>query len=144
MPRKAIREKKIVKVSTFSLLLQRLDVNCLIRICLLDWDLSGFLDLILNQTKVATVVKVADDEDEALFALVTALNLASHTIVSDLELLLEKKEKDVGLLDEVSWATEDEFEVSVYSLQKSFEGHSASTHQDLQVEASQSERTLLY
>ncbi|XP_019100191.1 PREDICTED: uncharacterized protein LOC104780516 isoform X3 [Camelina sativa] len=143
MPRKAIREKKIVKVSTFSLLLQRLDVNCLIRICLLDWDLSGFLDLILNQTKVATVVKVADDEDEALFALVTALNL---TIVSDLELLLEKKEKDVGLLDEVSWATEDEvwsFEDKL-SLQKSFEGHSASTHQDLQVEASQSERTLLY
>ncbi|EFH47319.1 hypothetical protein ARALYDRAFT_487162 [Arabidopsis lyrata subsp. lyrata] len=115
---------------------------------------------------------IADDEDDALFALVTALNLArykaSHlveviimfkgvcsylllcfadnkcfrelkefllkvcsekNVASDLELLVEKKAKDVGLLvsqrvmnlppqllpplydglfDEVSWATEDE------------------------------------
>ncbi|BAB08609.1 unnamed protein product [Arabidopsis thaliana] len=133
---------------------------------------AGFVDLILNQTALGTVVKVADDEDEALFALITALNLArykaSHlvevlndvqrclfvfaimlmenkcfrelkefllkvcsekNVASDLELLLEKKAKDVGLLvsqrvmnlplqllpplydglfDEVSWATEDE------------------------------------
>ncbi|CAE6086048.1 unnamed protein product [Arabidopsis arenosa] len=117
-----------------------------------EWDLSGFVDLILDQTTVGTVVKVAYDEDDALFALVTALNLArykaSHdtkcfrelqefllkvcsekNVASDLELLLEKKAKDVGLLvsqrvmnlppqllpplydgllDEVSWATEDE------------------------------------
>ncbi|KAG7554017.1 BCP1 family [Arabidopsis suecica] len=113
-----------------------------------EWDLSGFVDLILDQTTVGTVVKVADDEDDALFALVTALNLARYkdnkcvrelkefllkvcsekNVASDLELLVEKKAKDVGLLvsqrvmnlppqllpplydglfDEVSWATED-------------------------------------
>lgn len=43
-----------------------------------DWDLSGFVELILDQTTVGTVVKVADDEDDALFALVTALNLARY------------------------------------------------------------------
>ncbi|KAL9278348.1 putative BCP1 family protein [Arabidopsis thaliana] len=39
---------------------------------------AGFVGLILNQTTVGTVVKVADDEDEALFALVTALNLGRY------------------------------------------------------------------
>ncbi|CAH2058002.1 unnamed protein product [Thlaspi arvense] len=114
-----------------------------------EWDLSSFVDLILEQTTVGTVVKVADDEDESVFAVVSALNLARYkenkcfrelkefllkvcsekSIASDLELLLEKKAQDVGLLvsqrvmnlppqllpplydglfDEVSWATEDE------------------------------------
>uniref|UniRef100_A0A1J3F5T8 Protein BCCIP homolog n=1 Tax=Noccaea caerulescens TaxID=107243 RepID=A0A1J3F5T8_NOCCA len=83
-----------------------------------DWDLSGFVDLILDQTTVGTVVKVAEDEDESLFAMVTALNLARYkdnksfrelrefllkvcpekNVASDLKLLLEKKAKDVGLL----------------------------------------------
>ena len=40
------------------------------------WDLSGFVDLILEQTTVGTVVKVEDYEDEGLFAVVTALNLS--------------------------------------------------------------------
>lgn len=43
-----------------------------------EWDLSSFVDLILEQTTVGTVVKVADDEDEAVFALVTALNMARY------------------------------------------------------------------
>ncbi|ESQ39084.1 hypothetical protein EUTSA_v10001552mg [Eutrema salsugineum] len=114
-----------------------------------EWDLSSFVDLILEQTTVGTVVKVADDEDEAVFAVVSALNLARYkdskcfrelkefllkvcsekNVSSDLELLLEKKAQDVGLLvsqrvmnlppqllpplydglfDEVLWATEDE------------------------------------
>ncbi|XP_010506377.1 PREDICTED: protein BCCIP homolog [Camelina sativa] len=114
-----------------------------------EWDLSSFVDLILEQTTVGTVVKVADDEDESVFAVVTALNLARYkdnkcfsevkeflrkvcsekNITKDLEMLLEKKAQDVGLLvsqrvmnlppqllpplydglfDEVSWATEDE------------------------------------
>ncbi|PNX60571.1 protein BCCIP, partial [Trifolium pratense] len=42
-----------------------------------EWDLSGFVDLILEQTTVGTVVKVEDDEDEGIFALATALNLSS-------------------------------------------------------------------
>ncbi|KAK4279256.1 hypothetical protein QN277_016984 [Acacia crassicarpa] len=43
-----------------------------------QWDLSGFVDLILEQTTVGTVVKVEDDEDEGLFAVVTALNLSRY------------------------------------------------------------------
>lgn len=45
-----------------------------------QWDLSGFVDLILEQTTVGTVVKVEDDEDEGLFAVVTALNLSRYRV----------------------------------------------------------------
>jgi protein BCP1 len=45
-----------------------------------EWDLSGFVDLILEQTTVGTVVKVEDDEDEGIFALVTALNLRRYRV----------------------------------------------------------------
>jgi len=45
-----------------------------------EWDLSGFVDLILEQTTVGTVVKVEDDEDEGIFALVTALNLCRYRV----------------------------------------------------------------
>lgn len=43
-----------------------------------EWDLSSFVDLLLDQTTVGTVVKVADDEDDAIFAVVTAFNLARY------------------------------------------------------------------
>ncbi|XP_057544568.1 protein BCCIP homolog isoform X1 [Amaranthus tricolor] len=43
-----------------------------------EWDLSGFVDLILAQTTVGSVVKIEDDEDEGLFALLTALNLGRY------------------------------------------------------------------
>lgn len=45
-----------------------------------EWDLSGFVDLILEQTTVGTVVKVEDDEDEGVFALATALNLWRYRV----------------------------------------------------------------
>lgn len=45
-----------------------------------QWDLSGFVDLILGQTTVGTVVKIEDDEDEGLFAVVTALNLWRYRV----------------------------------------------------------------
>ncbi|KAK7287322.1 hypothetical protein RIF29_00559 [Crotalaria pallida] len=84
-----------------------------------EWDLSGFVDLILEQTTVGTVVKIEDDEDEGLFACVTALNLwryrgqkciveikdfllhkASQVkgVADQLRLLLEEQARDVGLL----------------------------------------------
>lgn len=44
------------------------------------WDLSGFVDLILAQTTVGSVVKIEDDEDEGLFALLTALNLGRYKV----------------------------------------------------------------
>nr|CAB3497426.1 unnamed protein product [Digitaria exilis] len=53
------------------------------------WDLTGFVDLILEQTTVGTVVKLADDEEEGegvggdntdddLFGLISVLNLGRY------------------------------------------------------------------
>lgn len=64
------------------------------------WDLTGFVDLILEQTTVGTVVKLADDEEEEgegegasgdktnasgkddddLFGLITVLNLGRYAV----------------------------------------------------------------
>ncbi|RYR19321.1 hypothetical protein Ahy_B03g064074 isoform F [Arachis hypogaea] len=84
-----------------------------------EWDLSGFVDLILAQTTVGTVVKIEDDEDEGLFAVVSALNLWRYReqkcitevkdfllsktrqekgITDKLRLLLEEQARDIGLL----------------------------------------------
>lgn len=60
-----------------------------------QWDLSGFVDLILAQTTVGTVVKSADsegdtnesdgnidgDDEEELFAVITALNLGRYQVI---------------------------------------------------------------
>lgn len=43
-----------------------------------QWDLSGFVDLILGQTTVGTIVKIEDDEDDTPYSLVTALNLGRY------------------------------------------------------------------
>lgn len=40
-----------------------------------QWDLSGFVDLILGQTTVGTVVKIEGDEENTIWSIVTALNL---------------------------------------------------------------------
>ncbi|KAK7359489.1 hypothetical protein VNO77_01449 [Canavalia gladiata] len=84
-----------------------------------EWDLSSFVDLILGQTTVGTVVKIEDDEDEGVFALVTALNLWRYRehkcfgtlkdflllkarqeegVADQLRLLLGEQARDVGLL----------------------------------------------
>ncbi|CAK7357361.1 unnamed protein product [Dovyalis caffra] len=58
-----------------------------------EWDLSGFVDLILGQTTVGTVVKIEDDEDNGLFAVVSALNLGrykDHKCIADLKEYLLK------------------------------------------------------
>ncbi|KAF5450371.1 hypothetical protein F2P56_030730 [Juglans regia] len=65
-----------------------------------QWDLSGFVDLILGQTTVGTVVKIEDDEDEGVFSLVTALNMQrykDHKCIMELKEFLLKacQEKDV-------------------------------------------------
>lgn len=51
-----------------------------------QWDLSGFVDLILGQTTVGTVVKIEDEEDDGLFSVITALNLGRYK-ASDLSKL---------------------------------------------------------
>ena len=45
-----------------------------------EWDLSGFADLILGQPTVGTVVKIADDEDNGIFSVVSALNLHRYKV----------------------------------------------------------------
>lgn len=59
------------------------------------WDLSGFVDLILEQTTVGTVVKLddagegdhgsADDDDAGPFAVISALNLRRYEVNKFLE-----------------------------------------------------------
>ncbi|XP_058214908.1 protein BCCIP homolog [Rhododendron vialii] len=65
-----------------------------------QWDLSGFVDLILGQTTVGTIVKIEDDEDDTPYSLVTALNLGrykDHRCMKELKEYLLKvcKEEDV-------------------------------------------------
>ncbi|KAA8549770.1 hypothetical protein F0562_001212 [Nyssa sinensis] len=43
-----------------------------------QWDLSGFVDLILGQTTVGTVVKIEEDDDDGLYSVVTTLNLGRY------------------------------------------------------------------
>ncbi|CAI0523488.1 unnamed protein product [Linum tenue] len=83
-----------------------------------EWNLSGFVDLILEQTTVGTVAKLEDDDDDGLFSVVTALNLGRYkdhkcmkeledyvlsvchesNLVDQLRVLFSKKARDVGLL----------------------------------------------
>lgn len=66
------------------------------------WDLTGFVDLILEQTTVGTVVKIADDEEDGegngadgsstggnddLFGLISVLNLGRYSVCSTYSLL---------------------------------------------------------
>lgn len=43
-----------------------------------EWDLSGFVDIILAQTTVGSVVKIEDDEDEGVYGFVSALNMGRY------------------------------------------------------------------
>ncbi|XP_044490615.1 protein BCCIP homolog isoform X2 [Mangifera indica] len=83
-----------------------------------QWDLSGFVDLILGQTIVGTIVKTEGDEDDSPFSVVTALSLGRYKdhkcimelkeyllkvcrekdVINDLRLLLGEQADDVGLL----------------------------------------------
>ncbi|XP_057949677.1 protein BCCIP homolog isoform X2 [Malania oleifera] len=83
-----------------------------------QWDLSSFVDLILGQSTVGTVVKIEDAEDDGLFCFITILNLGRYKnhkcitevkeyllkvcqnkdVADDLRSLLGKQAHDVGLL----------------------------------------------
>ncbi|CAH9147958.1 unnamed protein product [Cuscuta epithymum] len=83
-----------------------------------EWDLSGFVDLILGQPTVGTVVKIANDEDEGIYSVISALNLGRYkekncivelkkfllkacqdqNVHAKLSLFLEEQSEDVGLL----------------------------------------------
>ncbi|KAK7288604.1 hypothetical protein RIF29_02070 [Crotalaria pallida] len=77
-----------------------------------EWDLSGFVDLILEQTTVGTVVKIEDDEDEGLFACVTALNLwryrGQKCIVEIKDFLLHKASQVMGVADQLRLLLEEQ------------------------------------
>ncbi|XP_044491983.1 protein BCCIP homolog isoform X2 [Mangifera indica] len=84
----------------------------------MQWDLSGFVDLILAQSTVGTVVKIEGDDDDSTFSVVTALNLGRYKdhecimelkeyllkvcqgkdVINNLKLLLGEQAHDVGLL----------------------------------------------
>ncbi|KAH9607621.1 hypothetical protein KSS87_014131 [Heliosperma pusillum] len=69
-----------------------------------QWDLSGFVDIIIAQTTVGSVVRIEDDEDEGLFAFLTVLNLGrykDHKCIAELKDYLLKvcpEEGPVGKL----------------------------------------------
>lgn len=83
-----------------------------------QWDLSGFVDLILGQPTVGTVVKIENDEDDGVYSVVTALNLERYKdnkcvlelkdyllkvcqdmdVMAKLKSLVEEHALDVGLL----------------------------------------------
>lgn len=54
-----------------------------------QWDLSGFVDLILGQTTVGTVIKIEEDEDDGVYAVATALNFGRY---KDYKCIMELKE----------------------------------------------------
>lgn len=54
-----------------------------------EWDLSSFVDLILQQTTVGTVIKIEEDEDNAVYGFVSALNLQRY---KDSKCMMEVKE----------------------------------------------------
>ncbi|XP_042982819.1 protein BCCIP homolog [Carya illinoinensis] len=69
-----------------------------------QWDLSGFVDLILGQTTVGTVVKIEGDEDDGVFALVTVLNLQrykDHKFIMDLKDFLLKAYQENDVVDKL-------------------------------------------
>nr|XP_043607533.1 protein BCCIP homolog [Erigeron canadensis]XP_043607540.1 protein BCCIP homolog [Erigeron canadensis]XP_043607548.1 protein BCCIP homolog [Erigeron canadensis]XP_043607556.1 protein BCCIP homolog [Erigeron canadensis] len=54
-----------------------------------EWDLSSFVDLILQQTTVGTVIKIEGDEDNGVYGFVSALNLQRY---KDCKCMMEVKE----------------------------------------------------
>ncbi|XP_076941301.1 protein BCCIP homolog [Bidens hawaiensis] len=54
-----------------------------------EWDLSSFVDLILQQTTVGTVIKIENDEDNGIYGFISALNLHRY---KDCKCMLEVKE----------------------------------------------------
>ncbi|KAB1205765.1 hypothetical protein CJ030_MR7G028050 [Morella rubra] len=69
-----------------------------------QWDLSGFVDLILGQTTVGTVVKIEGDEDDGVFSLMSALNLQrykDHKCIMELKEFLLKECQEKGIVDDL-------------------------------------------
>ncbi|KAK1416050.1 hypothetical protein QVD17_31838 [Tagetes erecta] len=69
-----------------------------------EWDLSSFVDLILQQTTVGTVIKIEDDEDNGVYGFISALNLHRY---KDCKCMMEVKEfllktcQDNGIKDKL-------------------------------------------
>ncbi|XAR63653.1 hypothetical protein NMG60_11023671 [Bertholletia excelsa] len=76
-----------------------------------QWDLSGFVDLILGQTTVGTVVKIEEDEDSTPYSVITALNLGrykDHKCIKELNELLLKLCKERDVLANLRWLLGDQ------------------------------------
>ena len=45
-----------------------------------EWALSSFVDLIIEQSTVGTVIKIQGDEDHGIYGFVSALNLQRYKV----------------------------------------------------------------
>lgn len=63
-----------------------------------QWDLSGFVDLILAQTTVGSVVKIEDDEDDNIYSIVSAINLDRYKVNHRSSLLVHITIEELELL----------------------------------------------
>ncbi|PIN20567.1 Isoamyl acetate-hydrolyzing esterase [Handroanthus impetiginosus] len=68
------------------------------------WDISGFVDLILGQPTVGTVVKIENDEDDGVYSVVSALNLGRYKnskCITELKDYLLKLCQDMNVIDKL-------------------------------------------
>ncbi|KAK9666307.1 hypothetical protein RND81_14G176100 [Saponaria officinalis] len=78
-----------------------------------QWDISSFVDLIIAQTTVGSVVRIEDDEDEGLFAFLTALNLGrykNHKCIAEIKDYLLKVCPEDGPTGNLKALLEDQAE----------------------------------
>lgn len=71
----------------------------------MEWDLSGFVDLILAQATVGTVIKIEGDEDDTPYSVVSALNLKrykDHRCMKELKDYLFKLCSETNVLAKMS------------------------------------------
>ncbi|KAI3817287.1 hypothetical protein L1987_11076 [Smallanthus sonchifolius] len=62
-----------------------------------EWHLSSFVDLILQQTTVGTVIKMEEDEDNGIYGFTSALNLQRY---KDSKCMMEVKEFLLKMCDD--------------------------------------------
>ncbi|GKB40673.1 protein BCCIP [Tanacetum coccineum] len=69
-----------------------------------EWALSSFVDLILEQTTLGTVIKIAGDEDNGIYGFVSALNLQrykDHKCMTEVKEFLLKACPDKEIKDKM-------------------------------------------
>lgn len=71
-----------------------------------EWDLSDFVELILQQTTVGTVVKIENDDDNCVYAVASALNIArykDHKCIAEFKEFITKACQEENTRDKLRW-----------------------------------------